>query len=86
MGSLYYQAFDSCGTYWWTNLLLINNFYPAGLNGCMWWTWILSVCFQLYVVLPFVILVMRKNSIIGYSLMGFLMLVSMVSRVVPSCS
>ena len=41
--SLYRNAWADCGTWWWTNLLFINNLYPLHLgNTCMPWTWYLA--------------------------------------------
>ncbi|KAH3766621.1 nose resistant to fluoxetine protein 6 [Pelomyxa schiedti] len=40
---------ESCATYWWTNLLYMNNIYPIHfLEQCMLWTWYLAVDMQLY--------------------------------------
>jgi len=39
----YNQYFGDCDKYWWTNLILINNLYPAHLKStCMPWTWFFS--------------------------------------------
>ena len=79
VGSLYMEAFAGCKKYWWTNLLLINNFYPMGATNCMWWTWILSICFQLYLVLPLIVILFRFNKIAGYATLSVLMLGSLIA-------
>jgi len=65
---LYVKSFSDCKTLWWTNFLMINNFYPAksGEGSCMWWTWYLSVDFQLYLLLPFVVLLLKKAPSVGF--------------------
>jgi hypothetical protein len=42
---------NHCREYWWTNLLNVNNFYPADFHAtCMSWTWYLANDMQFYVV------------------------------------
>ncbi|KAH3756112.1 nose resistant to fluoxetine protein 6 [Pelomyxa schiedti] len=60
--------YDSCGEYWWTNLLYINNFIPSDKPGpCFGQTWFLAVDFQLYVFIgtPLVIIFWIKP-LLGY--------------------
>ena len=57
-----------CREYWWTNLLLINNFlkYTTGKNNaCMDWTWYLAVDFNLYLLAPLYVLLFWKNRNLG---------------------
>ena len=42
-----------CNTYWWTNLLYINNLYPSGSQECYPVTWYLANDFQFFLILPF---------------------------------
>lgn len=75
MGHLYAQAFDTCKTQWWTNLLMINNFYPASAvtgESCMWWTWYLSVDMQLFLVAPLLAALLKKSPKLGYSTIALL--------------
>jgi hypothetical protein len=51
--------FAQCSKTVWTNLLLINNFYPKQFDGdapnglgCLSWTWFLAVEAQLFVCVP----------------------------------
>ena len=47
----------ACSSYWWTNLLYINNFYPWSLSEqCVGWTWYLANDMQLYVISPAVLI------------------------------
>lgn len=75
---LYLETFSGCAKHWWSNLLLVNNFYPAKYDSnCMWWTWYFSVDFQLFLCLPFVVLLLRKSKKIGYMLIGGVILASL---------
>ena len=49
-------AAKSCQSYWWTNLLYINNFYPKGVDNCMGWSWYLANDMQFYVISPLLII------------------------------
>ena len=43
----------SCESYWWTNLLYINNFYPIKFDDqCMGWAWYLANNMQFFVISP----------------------------------
>ncbi len=49
-------AAKSCESYWWTNLLYINNFYPTMAKNCMGWAWYLANDMQFYVVSPLLLI------------------------------
>jgi peptidoglycan/LPS O-acetylase OafA/YrhL len=52
----YDKAIKPCDTLWWTNLLFIQNLYPAEFDQkCMPWTWFLACYMQLTLVLPLII-------------------------------
>ena len=74
-------ARSSCGcpSYWWTNILYIQNFYPAGdqNNECMSWTWYLANDMQMYIVSPFVVMAMQRWRRAGMVLWSMLMLASL---------
>ena len=43
----------NCESYWWTNLLYINNFYPTKFGDqCMGWAWYLANDMQFFVISP----------------------------------
>mmetsp|Transcript_26326 Transcript_26326/g.47209 ORF Transcript_26326/g.47209 Transcript_26326/m.47209 type:complete len:636 (-) Transcript_26326:32-1939(-) len=48
---------DTCSTYWWTNLIVLNNFVP-NLEGnlCYFSTWAVAVNLQLFILAPFLVL------------------------------
>jgi len=50
---------DTCKSYWWASLLYINNQVPAG-GMCMAWTWYLACDMQMFVVLPFIVLLRER--------------------------
>uniref|UniRef100_A0A7S3NZG7 Acyltransferase 3 domain-containing protein n=1 Tax=Euplotes crassus TaxID=5936 RepID=A0A7S3NZG7_EUPCR len=69
----YNEEFDDCGKYFWTNLLMVNNFYPAHLESrCMSWTWFASVDFQMFLLVPLLGIIFRMNKFIGYVFTLFL--------------
>ena len=63
-----FHSVDSCRTYWWTNLIYINNFYPEyGSTGeCMGWGWYLANDMQFYIFIsPILILLYRYRKRVG---------------------
>lgn len=64
----YNEEFAHCDKYFWTNLLLINNFYPTGLGStCMAWTWFASVDFQMFLLVPLIAVIFQKSKMAGYA-------------------
>ena len=48
---------NPCTSYWWTNLLYINNFHPWRLQDeCAGWTWYLANDMQFYIMAPLVVI------------------------------
>lgn len=44
----YIKVKDTCGKYWWTNILYVNNFIPSvWADQCFLWGWYLAVDMQL---------------------------------------
>ncbi|CAI2387450.1 unnamed protein product [Moneuplotes crassus] len=81
-GPLYWQAWNfsnkSCNTYWWSNLVFINNFVPWNImDSCMSWTWYLANDFQFFAVSPFIIMAYCYNRKIAYIICFILVLISM---------
>ncbi|KAN0028570.1 hypothetical protein ACTFIV_010416 [Dictyostelium citrinum] len=84
-GPIYYQ-FDSfanaqCSSYWWTNILFINNFY---LNECYGVAWYLANDMQFFLLTPFIIVLYRKSKTIGWILAVSLMIASMMATLAVS--
>ena len=49
-------------------MLYIGNFVPFESefnNGCFYWDWFLFVDFQLYLLVPFYVITLRKSPLIG---------------------
>ena len=66
-GILFHTS-DSCRTYWWSNLIYINNFYPGyGNTGeCMGWGWYLANDMQFYIfICPILILLYKYRKLAG---------------------
>jgi len=58
----------TCGKYWWTNLLYVNNFIPSvWQEQCFLWGWYLAVDMQLYIVAPIVFYLYSKNRVVGWA-------------------
>lgn len=57
----FHTLVEPCKTKWWTNLVWINNFYPAEYDDrCLPFTWFVPVYVQLSVLLPIVLLVYKS--------------------------
>mmetsp|Transcript_22992 Transcript_22992/g.35519 ORF Transcript_22992/g.35519 Transcript_22992/m.35519 type:complete len:290 (+) Transcript_22992:557-1426(+) len=47
---------SQCDTYWWTNVLWINNLYPAAFDDkCLPWTWFVPCYIQLSLTVPIIL-------------------------------
>jgi len=67
---------ENCITYWWTNLLYINNLYPKIQNMCMNWSWYLANDMQFYVISPIILYCMYKFKWLGVSLTNGILLLA----------
>ena len=79
-GAVYHIA-SRCRSYWWSNLLYINNFYPnyGDLGECMSWTWYLANDMQFYIIIsPILLLLFRYRKIAGVIMAVVLTLASEV--------
>ncbi|KAJ5066802.1 o-acyltransferase [Anaeramoeba ignava] len=73
-----------CQKYWWTNLLLINNFHPRWENQCMGNLWYIANDWQFYVVSPFIILIFFRKKIFGWITSLSIFIISYILSVVIS--
>ncbi|XP_073233069.1 nose resistant to fluoxetine protein 6-like [Porites lutea] len=67
-GPLWYgiQQPTTCGKYWWTNLLYINNFHPNSLaKECLGWSWYLANDMQFYIISPLLLFIIYRLRWIG---------------------
>lgn len=70
------QALEPCKTYWWTNVLYINNFYPANYaDKCMPQTWFLACFVQMSLIVPIIVAAFLKSSTASRIICGLLFVV-----------
>ena len=62
-----FYATEQCTNDWWTNLLYINNFKDG---QCLGQTWYLAVEMQLFIITPFLLLLMFKYPMVGNIFIG----------------
>lgn len=61
------QQPTTCGKYWWTNLLYINNFHPNSLTKeCLGWSWYLANDMQFYIISPLLLFIIYRLRWIGF--------------------
>ncbi|XP_003384838.1 PREDICTED: O-acyltransferase like protein-like [Amphimedon queenslandica] len=71
-------AYKYCSSYWWTNLLYINNFYPSNFGEqCMGWAWYLANDMQFFVITPLFLIVLYASFRIGLVSIGITLAASM---------
>ncbi|XP_019616136.1 PREDICTED: nose resistant to fluoxetine protein 6-like [Branchiostoma belcheri] len=74
---LIYLPFDKgCRSYWWTNLLYINNYFMEPEQQCTGSSWYLGVDMQLYIMAPALILLLYKKPKYGIFINVFLVVLS----------
>lgn len=67
------KALAGCKTYWWTNVLYINNIYPANYDDkCLPQTWFLACFVQMSLIVPLIVGLFRMSSLISRIFMGLL--------------
>jgi len=72
-------------SYWWTNLLYIQNFYPTSfINECASWTWYLANDMQFYVLAPVLIFTFWYRRLIGAVLLILCVIGSIGANVIVS--
>ncbi|XP_056258920.1 O-acyltransferase like protein [Seriola aureovittata] len=75
------ETMMDCKTYWWANILLINNLLPVH-EICIPWTWYLSLDFQCYATTPLLLYFYRLNRGVFAAVAGGLLLMTTVAGVV----
>eukprot|EP01133_Synstelium_polycarpum_P007426 gene7426-8687_t len=79
---LYEAMTSTCDKYWWTNILYINNLYPATLdNECMSWGWYMANDFQFYLIAPFVVVAFRSKKLAGYVFVALLVALTFTTNI-----
>lgn len=82
------KCFDAAGTvgcesYWWKNVLFIQNF---GKHSCFGHTWYLAVDMQLYLTAPFFCLAYSFRKMYGWALLSLGLLVGVVCPIIVTVS
>ena len=65
-----------CEKYWWTNILYINNFYPATMEQCYNVSWYLAADMQFFIISPIFILLLYNFWEVGLSMIISTMVIS----------
>ncbi|KAF8796918.1 nose resistant to fluoxetine protein 6-like [Argiope bruennichi] len=73
----------NCKTNWWWNLLYINNFQSTA-DQCMGWSWYLANDMQFYIISPLLLVTLWRWPKIGYSILGLLFSITLISSFVIS--
>eukprot|EP00826_Nyctotherus_ovalis_P036814 TRINITY_DN329_c0_g1_i1.p1 TRINITY_DN329_c0_g1~~TRINITY_DN329_c0_g1_i1.p1 ORF type:complete len:674 (+),score=150.18 TRINITY_DN329_c0_g1_i1:237-2258(+) len=68
---------DGCKGIWPYNFLYINVYVESDSN-CMGWTWYISNDFQIYLLVPFLVLLYLWKQLAAYAVVGMLMAASVV--------
>ena len=81
-GGLWYMMdmalWKDCDQYWWANMLLVGNFLPSqqdSKGGCMQWSWAIAAEFQLYLLIPFYVIIYKKSRMAGI-IIGWLLIIA----------
>ncbi|CAH1254591.1 Hypp1379 [Branchiostoma lanceolatum] len=67
-----------CQTYWWANLLYLNNYFTGDERRCVGVAWYLAVDMQMFIIAPGLILVMYKKPKLGVTINVLLVVLSWV--------
>ncbi len=69
--ALYTLNRENCRHYGWTNILYINNYYPRDLSkGCFGWTWYLANDIQMFLLLPWLVMLYKRSNPVGSVFLG----------------
>ncbi|XP_071754399.1 O-acyltransferase like protein-like [Centroberyx gerrardi] len=83
-GFTFEDEVEDCKTFWWANVLLINNLYVAH-KMCVPWAWYLSLDFQCYLTTPLLVYLFRRNRVLLAAVAASLLLItSVVSAVLTA--
>lgn len=74
------QVKGDCESTWIYNLLYINNLKK--INGCCGWSWYIANDFQMYLLIPPLVLLYKYSSKLGYLSVFTLMLASFITQYV----
>ena len=82
-GPFWHKIGDSsgaCHTWWWTNLLYMNNFVPADYHAqCLPWTWYLANDTQMFAIMLPILYLYTKKKEAAIAVSAILIIVSVVT-------
>lgn len=82
-GPVWYRMLDDtalCRKHWWTNLLYINEFYPASFHStCMSWSWYLANDMCFFIIGLAILFIYLRNKYVGIGLSVALTVVGVTS-------
>ena len=73
---------SNCASYWWTNLIFVNNFVPAENNwkqSCAPWTFFLAVDMQLCILAPLAVLLYLSYAFVAIASVVTLLILSVAA-------
>ncbi|XP_071495950.1 nose resistant to fluoxetine protein 6-like [Diadema antillarum] len=71
-----------CQSYWWTNILYINNFHPGITKDCVQWGWYLANDMQFFVLSPLILLPLFWFTTVGVLALVTTCLVSFITTAI----
>ncbi|XP_078142238.1 O-acyltransferase like protein-like [Centroberyx gerrardi] len=80
-GFTFEDEVEDCKTFWWANVLLINNLYVPH-KMCVAWSWYLPLDFQCYLTTPLLVYLFRRNRVLLAAVAASLMLITSVASAV----
>lgn len=70
-----------CSSNWGANIIYLNNFIKPN-DMCLPWTWYLATDFQMFLVVPLIVLLYYYKAILAYAACGVLAIVSCIIQAV----
>ncbi|CAM9515817.1 unnamed protein product [Chrysoparadoxa australica] len=63
------DMWETCSKYWWTNLFYLQNWIPGRGHECLGEAWYLAVDFQLFLAVPWILLLHKRNKKWSWSIL-----------------
>jgi len=76
---------DNCTNHWYDNLLYIANLTTDFKDMCNPWVWYLFVDFQLYIIVPIIMLPYCYKKSAGYLSLGILLMGALITQIIVCC-